>query len=356
MEISGNLAIILFILASVITVFAAKKLAAYGDAIAETTNLGQSLVGLVLLSLATSLPEFFSSSSASFFGNVDLSFGNVFGSNMTNIFIIVIMDFFVRNKPILYFISQRNIVTGGIVIVVSSFVFLMMYIAHMPQTQGFNFWYFSIIIIVIYMIGMFVIYQYEKKNADQASDLEESQSMESPVIEGKLTKKQAITGFIVSSAVVFCAAILLSKTSDVISSFPVNGKPLGGTFVGTLFMAFTTSLPEIVVSIAAVRMGNFDMALGNLFGSNLFNLAILAFSDGFYRLGKLFGYGTSNEDAFTIVSQNHFISGFIGVIFVGIVLSSLMLRKDEKKGFLGYDTLTIGLLYIASLYLLFVLR
>ncbi len=343
------LALILFIISSLITVFAAIKLAKYGDAIAETTGLGHGLVGLILLSAATSLPELFSSSSASFIGNVDLSFGNVFGSNMTNIFILVILDFFVRKSPILFGASQKNVMTGGIVILITCVALLMMFIGLHPELQGYDYWYFSLILLLFYVGGMIIIYKYEK--ASQSDGPEDNEKASS-----SMTKKQAVTGFIISSVFVFGAAILLSYSSDIISRYEIGGKVLGGTFVGTLFMAFTTSLPEIVVSISALRIGSRDMALGNLFGSNLFNIAVLSLSDGFYRLGAYVRDVPTKGNIFSIISPNHFISGLIGIIFVAIVLSSLMLRRKEKRGPLGFDTLTIGILYVTGLYLLYLLR
>ncbi len=343
------LAIILFIISSVITVIAAIQLAKYGNGIAESTGLGHGLVGLILLSAATSLPELFSSSSASFIGNVDLSFGNVFGSNMTNIFILVILDFFVRKTPILFGASQKNVMTGGIVILITCITLLMIFIGLHPQLKGYDYWYFSLILLLFYVGGMIIIYKYEKASLPDDSEDNENTSP-------SMTKKQAVIGFIISSVVVFGAAILLSYSSDIISQYKIGGKVLGGTFVGTLFMAFTTSLPEIVVSISALRIGSHDMAIGNLFGSNLFNIAVLSFSDGFYRLGSYFREVPIKGDAFSIVSPNHYISALIGIIFISIVLSSLMLRRKEKRGPLGFDTLTIGIIYIAGIYLLYLLR
>ena len=341
-------AVLLFIAASLFTIFAAMKLAKFGDAIAETTELGHSLVGLILLSAATSLPELFSSSSAAFIGNIDLSFGNVFGSNMTNIFILVIMDILVRERPILFGVSQNNIMTGGIVIFITALVLLMIYIAHLAKFASFDFWFLSVILFIFYVGGMVLIYFYEK---GQLKNIE-TEHKTTDIIEGeKMTKAKAIVGFLIASVFVFFAAILLSYSSDLID----QRSNLGGTFIGTLFMAFTTSLPEVVVSIAALRLGSHDMALGNLFGSNLFNLAILSFSDGFHRLGAFFRSQPIPDDAFTLADPNHIISGLIGLIFVGIVLSSLMLRQKKKKGPLGMDTLTIGTLYILGMFLLYIL-
>ncbi|MDH5682199.1 MAG: hypothetical protein OEZ36_11465, partial [Spirochaetota bacterium] len=208
--------ILMFIVASVLTVLVAMRLAHYGDAIADTTGLGHSLVGLILLSAATSLPELFSSSSAAYIGNVDLSFGNVFGSNMTNIFILVIMDFFVRKQPILLGASQKNVMTGGIVIFVSSIALLMLYLANVEQLKAHDFWYFSPILFLFYIGGMVIIYRHESsiKTVDEPDQGPKDPSM---------TKAKAITGFVVSSVFVFGAAILLSYSSDLISQMKVGG-------------------------------------------------------------------------------------------------------------------------------------
>jgi cation:H+ antiporter len=200
---------------------------------------------------------------------------------------------------------------------------------------------------VCYVGGMVIVYKYEKGSVEVVDEDSSGDSM---------TKRQAITGFIFSSVLVFLSAILLSYSCDSISKLKISGIELGGTFVGTLFMAFTTSLPEVVVSISAIRLGRGDMALGNLFGSNLFNLAILSFSDGFYRLGRVSSSEVIVSDVFTLSHTNHIITGLIGIIFIAIVLSSLMLRSKRKYGPLGVDTLSIGVLYILSLYLLFILR
>jgi len=348
-------AILVFLGASALTVFGAIKLARYGDAIAETTGLGKSLVGLILLAAATSLPELFSSSSASFIGNVDLAFGNVFGSNMTNIFILVIMDFFVRNRPILYGASEKNVMTGGIVILITSLTLLMIYVANHDALSNYDFWYFSPILFLFYVGGMIIIYFYEKAHQDkQRDDLPEQNN--SPNTNEVMTKKKAIIGFSLSSAVVFVAAIFLSDSCNSISQLKIGGVALGGTFVGSVLMAFTTSLPEVIVSIAALKIGSEDMALGNLFGSNLFNLAILSFSDGFYRLGGFIHKEAIVTDAFTKANPNHLVSGIMGVTFVGIVLASIMLRIKKKHGPLGMDTLSIGILYILGMFLLYILE
>ena len=109
----------------------------------------------------------------------------------------------------------------------------------------------------------------------------------------------------------------------------------------------TTSLPELAVSISALRIGAADMAIANLLGSNLFNMVILAIDDLAYTHGPLF----------SAVSQNHVITGTIAVIMTGIVVVSLMYRLEKKTALrIGWDALALILAYLVNIALLYRLR
>jgi cation:H+ antiporter len=92
------------------------------------------------------------------------------------------------------------------------------------------------------------------------------------------------------------------------------------TFVGTLFVAGATSLPELVVTAAALRLGALDMAIANLLGSNLFNIAILAVDDAFFRRGPLLSF----------VSPTQAVSATSAVVMTGIVIVALLYRPRTR--------------------------
>ena len=115
------------------------------------------------------------------------------------------------------------------------------------------------------------------------------------------------------------------------------------SFAGTLFLAVSTSLPEIAVSIAAVRMGSIDLAVGGLLGSNLFNILILAIDDIMYPGGLLL------KDA----SDINTISAFSTIIMTSIVIIGLTYRAKGKRYFLAWDSALIFLVYILNLVLLY---
>ncbi len=98
--------------------------------------------------------------------------------------------------------------------------------------------------------------------------------------------KTALINYMGNAILVILSAIFLPKIGEGLAA--TTG--LGQTFVGNIFIAISTSLPEVVVSIAAVRMGSVDLAIGNLFGSNIFNIFILALDDIFFTRGPILSF------------------------------------------------------------------
>ena len=121
---------------------------------------------------------------------------------------------------------------------------------------------------------------------------------------------------------------------------------LGQTFVGNIFIAFSTSLPEVVVSIAAVKIGASDMAIGNLFGSNILNIAILAIDDVFFINGPLLSY----------IEPSHIVPALSAIIMMTIAIIGLIYRASKKTLFLSWDSLGIVAVYILNLIALYILK
>jgi cation:H+ antiporter len=121
---------------------------------------------------------------------------------------------------------------------------------------------------------------------------------------------------------------------------------LGQTFVGNIFIAVSTSLPEVVVSVAAVKMGAVDLAIGNLFGSNLFNIFILALDDVFFFTGPLLSYA----------GRNNIISSLSAIAMTSVAVIGLTYRAEKKKLLVAWDSVGIIAIYAVNFVLLYVLR
>jgi len=156
-----------------------------------------------------------------------------------------------------------------------------------------------------------------------------------------LTLRIAVIRYLAAAAVVLVAGAALPFVAKAMAV------EMGWhqSFVGTLFVAFVTSLPEMVVTVAALQLGAVDMAIGNLFGSNLFNIAILAVDDIFYLQGPLF-------DA---VSSTHAISAFSAIMMTGVAIVGLLYRpRTRVLKTVGWVSLFLFTVYLINSYILYI--
>jgi cation:H+ antiporter len=121
---------------------------------------------------------------------------------------------------------------------------------------------------------------------------------------------------------------------------------LGQTFVGNIFIALSTSLPEVVVCIAAMKMVSIDLAVGNLLGSNVFNIFILAIDDIFFTKGPILSF----------TNPHHIISALSAVAMTAIAVIGLTYRAERKRLFLAWDAIGIIMVYMANIALLYHLK
>lgn len=179
---------------------------------------------------------------------------------------------------------------------------------------------------------MKLIYDYEQRRIREfAGEMAETQEPGSNL-------KQSLFMFSIYALLIVAAACYLPEIGEKIAK--LTG--LGDSFIGSSFIAITTSLPEITVSIAAARMGAFDMAVANLLGSNLFNVAILGVIDFCYRKGPLL----------SSVSSTNVITALMAILSTAIVVIGLSYRSSKKFLFLAGDAIAILLVYALSNYLL----
>ncbi|MFD2705067.1 sodium:calcium antiporter [Salibacterium lacus] len=141
--------------------------------------------------------------------------------------------------------------------------------------------------------------------------------------------------FAVAAAITVIAAVKLSTYADVIS---IKSK-WGGLMVGTLLLAGATSLPEVTTSLTAVFLDNPDIAVGNVLGSNMFNLLIIAAFDLYYRKEKLF----SRTDV------SHAYTASLGILLALLVLAAMFIQTEISVFWIGLDTLVIFAVYIAGI-------
>lgn len=326
-----------FIACTAVIVFAGTKLSQYGDIIAEKTGLGRTWIGVLLMASVTSLPELITGiSSVAIFDLPNIAAGDVFGSCMFNLLIIAVLDAMSGASPISSKAHQGQVITAGFGVVLLGLAGVSIVAGGMIPAVG---WIgaYSLLFLAAYLVAMRVVFLYEKKRIGEMLE-----DMAEAVRHDHISRTRAFAMYGCNALLVIGAATWLPHLGEEIAE--LTG--LGRTFVGSIFIALSTSLPELVVSIAALRIGAVDMVLGNLFGSNLFNIGILAVDDMLYVKGPLLSY----------VSTTHLVTAFAAMAMTGVAVIGLTYRASKKRLLWAWDSLGIVLIYALATYLLFAMR
>ena len=326
-----------FLACTSLIIYSGTKLSRYGDIIAEKSGLGRAWIGLILIASVTSLPELVTGvSSVAIVGVPDIAVGDVLGSCVFNMLILAMLDAFYRQMPLSTKAHYGHILSAGFCILLLSIVALSIFAKESIPPLG---WIgpYSILFVLVYLIAMRLVYMFEKRKI--AAFIKEK-AVELRYKE--ITLKTAIINYSINAVVVIIAATFLPKIGVGIAE--TTG--LGQTFVGNIFIALSTSLPEVVVAIAAVKMDAVDLAIGNLFGSNLFDIFILAIDDVFFLEGHILA----------AVNTSHIISALSAIAMISVAIIGLVYRTQQRKLLLSWDSIGIMLIFFLNLMLLYMFR
>ncbi len=304
------------------------QLSKYGNRLADLTGLSKAWIGLILMATVTSLPELVTGlSSVVIVKAPDLAAGNIVGSCAFNLLILSLLDFMIK-KPITSLVKTSHLVAGSFSIVLLATVGVAIVVA--PQTPELL-WFspFTPLIMVIYLAAMRGIFIHEKSTSSREGKDETTQKNGSAL-------RQAISIYSIHAVIVIAAALFLPYFGENIA----QQTGLSDSFFGTLFLAIATSLPELVISLSAIRIGALDMAMGNLLGSNVFNVFVLGITDLFYREGSLY----------TVISYNHLLSILASILMTAVVAVGLVIRPEKKLWRMSIDTLTILIVYVLLMF------
>jgi cation:H+ antiporter len=310
-----------------VIVFAGFNLSKYGDVIAEKTGMGRTWVGIILMASVTSLPELITGvSSVAIFDLPNIAIGDVLGSCMFNLLIIALLDMLSGPTPITAKAHQGQVLAAG-------FGILLLGIAAIGVIAGPRLpaigWVglYSLAFLLVYLLAMRMVFLFEKRRIAQLI----RETAEAAKYD-KITLRQALLYYAGNALLVIAAATYLPHLADQIAV----ATGLGRTFVGTIFVALSTSLPEVVVSIAAVRMDATDLVFGNLLGSNLFNLAILALDDVLYVKGPILANA----------SPAHLVTANAAMAMTAIAVIGLTYRVSKKRLLFAWDSWALLAVYL----------
>jgi cation:H+ antiporter len=283
----------------------------------------------------TSLPELVTGiSSVTLVDAPDIAVGNVLGACVINLVMIVFLDLLQREESVYTRASQGHILSAGFGIIMAGFVGISVLFSQHGEIMSLGtIGVYSPVLLVLYAVAVRSVFHYERR---QRAAAVEEQAERYPDV----TLRQALIRYTQAAAVVVAAGLWL----------PYVGRDLAQamawqeTFVGTLFIAFATTLPEIVVTVTALRIGALDLAISNLLGSNLFNIAIIAIDDLFYLKGPLLSH----------VSGLHAVSALSVVMMSGVAVVGLFYRPPTRVfRTVGWTSLLLLSIYLLNTFFLY---
>jgi len=318
-------------------------LARSADRIAEATGLGRLFVGSVLLAAATSLPELSVDIAAIRGGMPDLAAGDLLGSSMMNLLILAGVDLAQRSgRRMLSREAASHALSATLSIALTALVAMAVLTAgKLPPLTLLGVGGWSWAILVAWMLGARMLFIDQRISVRAAVEAEASTPREPgpPAATGKRP------GLVLPIAVFLAAAVVLLVTGPRLAHVAdrlATESGWGRTFVGTTLVAVTTSLPELVASIAAVRMGAFDLAIGNTFGSNAFNMIMFVPLD-FFHAGPLFA----------AVSPVHAVTALAVIVATAIAVLGQLYHEEKRIPVVEPDALLVFLVVIGGLVMVY---
>ncbi|HAX71923.1 MAG TPA: cation transporter [Firmicutes bacterium] len=274
-------------------IFLSIKAAYYVDLIDKKTSLSGAFIGGVLLAAVTSLPELITSISGTvILDNPGLTLGNIMGSNIFNITILGVLILVGVKRFNKAQISTSHFNTSLAIIACYTFVAITLFAGVQNEILTVNI--SSILIVLAYIFGI--------KSLASDSGTDEELEVEDDDVDVDLTVKQILIRFVMTSIGLVFASYFVTYVTDIIT-VEYN---LGASLAGALFLGIATSLPEVTSCIALAKLGNYNMAVGNIVGSNLFNFFIIFVADVLYTKGSVYIIGdtqTNNLLFFGLISS-----------------------------------------------------
>jgi cation:H+ antiporter len=342
--LAANLAI--FAAAAVIVWTAGVRITGYANVISVRTGLGQALVGMLLLGVVTSLPEVAVAVSAAAHGEAALAVNSVLGGIAMQVAILAVADMAIGKKAL------TAVIPDPVVFLQAAFkVFLLSVVASAivvgdVAVLGVGLWMWLLLLLAGFAVWTLAhakarrpwrvvddqdLEGQEKRHAEKAAQHDASQGLRSTV--GKAA---------VAAAVIVAAGYVLSRTGGAIA----EQTGLGESFVGAVFVAIATSLPEVSTVLTAARAGLYTMAVSDIFGTNLFDITLLFVVDAV----------AGGAPVLNSAGRFSTFAAIVGITVTMMFVAGVAERRDRTILRMGIDSAGVLVTYLGSLVILYFLR
>jgi cation:H+ antiporter len=346
---SAGMNVVLFAITAAAVWLAGSRISRYADTLSTRFNLGKAFVGLLFLALATETPEIGTTVTAAAGNNPALALNNLFGGIVMQTAILVVVDVALVKGALTYFSPRPVLMLQGVMLILLLGLTLAAAVTgEKLVVAGVGLW--TALLFVAYLASLYLSQQYEDNERWQPlGDIEEMeqaapelQEREKLKVQEARSTAQMVLLFLVGTAVILIAGIILARVAEALAV----QSGLGSSFIGATLLAFSTSLPELSTAISAVKLGNYQMAVSNIFGSNSIMITLLFLSDIFYREGPIL----NEADAPVLLSTA------MGIVVTAVYLSGMIERRNRTIFNMGIDSMLVLVFYVGSVMMLFTLR
>jgi cation:H+ antiporter len=326
-----------FVVAAAVVWVAGSRIAGYADAIADATGLGRAVLGMLLLGGVTSLPELAVASTASIAGHPALSVNDVLGSAAINVLIIALADALIGRDAITSVLASPRVLLQGVLGIVLLGIAAAATVSVPLPFLGASAW--TWLLFATYLLAVRVIARSRSgeawRPARPGKEAAQGGKSGAPL-------RPLIVRSVLAAAAVLVGGFFLTKSGEALA----QQTGLGTNFFGAVVLAAATSLPEISTVAAAVRLGRYEMALSDIFGTNLFNMVILFVADLLY----------AGPPVLAEVGAFAGVGALLALVLTAIFLVGLIERRDRTVARMGWDSLTAIVVYLAGLGVLYQLK
>jgi len=343
--------IAIFVVAAVFVWRSGYRISIFADIIATKTGLGHALMGLLFLGGITSLPELAVAVSAASSGNGVLAVNNLLGGVTMQVAILAVADFAIGRRALTAMVPDSVVMLQGALNIVLLCLVVLATLVGDYALWGIGLWSWAIAL--CWVLSMWVLSKEEQRQpwiaefraAEGEKKHGEGREPDTKPEHGKAeehTLSDAVVRSIVAAAIILVAGFIVTRTGEAIA----EQSGLGASFMGAVFIAFATSLPEVSTVLSAVRFGLYTMAISDILGTNLFDLALVFIVDAV----------AAGDPVLGSVGVFASVAGVLAIAVTALYVAGLAERRDWSFMRMSVDSLAVLAVYAGGVVLLYTLR
>lgn len=331
----------IFVAAAAVVWLAGTRLARIVDKLATRTGIGHAFAGMLFLGGMVSLTEIATVSTSALTESPSIALNNLLGSASINVFLLATVDPMSGREALTSFIAKPAMIFQGLLgILLLILVAAAIAVGDYP-VGGIAAW--SSLIFLLCLFALWRSFRYEKRRVwqvvDEPKDPHRSNGGSDSQRQSTEPLRTLIIKLALAGGVIFSSGLVLSLAGDAIA----DQTGLGQSFVGFALVGISTSLPELSSIVAAVRIKRYEMAVGDILGSNLFNILLIFLAELVYRGEPVLNHGGNFE----------IVASLLGAFMTGLLMLGLLERRDQTIFKMGYDSLAVIGTFAAGLVLLY---